>query len=96
MAEISEFPRTQESQVYADVTMEALQHVARQMPGGADMGALLGALAYIQAHFISGIKDHRVRKATLRSVDKMLHEQIAEFLKDGSGPNVELVKRGAN
>ena len=86
-------PISHESQVYADAIMKALSVATREI-SKPDMGAAMGALVTVLAHFIGGIEDHRYRKSTHRDVEKMLARQIARQIKEGGTAHTQVTVRG--
>lgn len=84
------YPNSPESQAYADAIMDAVEQVARRH-GQGNIGALLGALVGVQAHFIGGVGDRKIRKTLQKQLDGLLRDLIAEQVSERSGARIEVM-----
>lgn len=88
-------PNSRESQMYADAIDAAVKQISREFPR-PDLGALLGALAAVQAKYLAAIGDAKVRKVTRRQLEALTTDAIREYQAAPSNIRVHTDYRRAN
>lgn len=88
-------PNPEQAQAFFDAIMTALGYVAERA-GQPDAGAVLGALASAQAHFIAGVPNRQLRRQLQKQCAELLEHALKDAAADGDAAKVELIARRPN